>query len=96
MNPKGVYISSELGRWGSNIFWALATPILGRKRVIFPFPSDIKKSLHFVKKLIEEGEFKAVIDRIYPLEKIIDAYQYVATGQKIGNVVITMVKDGKV
>jgi len=96
LKPKGIYISSELGRWGSNVFWALATPILGGKRVIFPFPADIKKSLLFVKNLIEEREFKAVVDRTYPLEKIIEAYQYVATGQKIGNVVITMAQDGKV
>lgn len=88
LKPKGVYISSELGRWGSNIFWALITPILKGKKVIFPLPVNIKKSLLFIKELIEKGKFVAVIDRTYSFEDIIEAYQYVATGQKTGNVVI--------
>lgn len=62
----------------------------GNKKVIFPTPGNIKRSILFVKKLFEEGRFKAVIDREYPLEKIAEAYQYVVTGQKTGNVVITL------
>ena len=42
------------------------------------------------KGLMEEGRFKAVIDREYPLEAIVDAYKYVGTEQKTGNVVITV------
>lgn len=91
LNPKGIYMSSELGWMASNIFYALVTPIFGGKKVIFPLPAAIKKSLSFIKQLIEEGKFKPVIDRSYPIEKIIEAYQYVQTGQKTGNVVIKMV-----
>ena len=91
LNPKGIYISSELGWMASNIFHAMVTPLFRGKKVIFPIPVDIKKSLSFIKKLIEEGKFEAVIDRTYPLEKIIEAYKYVQTGQKTGNVVINMV-----
>jgi len=40
--------------------------------------------------LIEKNKFRPVIDRKYPLEKIAEAYTYVASGQKIGNVIITM------
>ncbi|MFC1771156.1 zinc-binding dehydrogenase [Candidatus Margulisiibacteriota bacterium] len=47
----------------------------------------------FVKKLIEEGNYKAVIDRKYLLENIIEAYKYIETGQKIGNVVISVKHD---
>ena len=39
---------------------------------------------------MEKGSFKAVIDRTYPLEKIAEEFTYVATGQKIGNVIVTM------
>ncbi len=39
---------------------------------------------------MEEGKFKAVVDRKYSLEKIAEAFRYVETGQKIGNVVITV------
>ncbi|MBC7000449.1 NAD(P)-dependent alcohol dehydrogenase [Cytophaga sp. FL35] len=88
--PKGVYISTELGKRGANIFWALITPLFRRKRVIFPIPSNIKDSLNTMKVLIENGQFHPLIDKIYPFEKIVDAYEYVSSGQKVGNVVIQM------
>jgi NADPH:quinone reductase-like Zn-dependent oxidoreductase len=44
----------------------------------------------YIKGLIESGEFKPQIDRRYPLDDIVDAYRYVETGQKIGNVVISV------
>lgn len=68
----------------------LITPLLGGKKVIFPMPLDIKTSLKFMNELIEMGHFKPVIDRVYPLDDIIEAFKYVLTGQKIGNVVISM------
>jgi NADPH:quinone reductase-like Zn-dependent oxidoreductase len=86
----GVYISSELGPYIQNPLLALATPFLGGKKVIFPVPSDIKRSLQFIKTLIEEGKFKPLIDRRFPLEKIADAFTYAASGQKIGNIILTI------
>lgn len=92
--PGGVYISSDLGYLAQNIFLPLITPILkpltGNKKTIFPTPVNIRRSLLLVKKLIEQGKFNAVIDRKFPLEHIIEAYKYVETGQKTGNVVITL------
>jgi NADPH:quinone reductase-like Zn-dependent oxidoreductase len=44
----------------------------------------------YFKELIESGEFKPVIDRTYPLDRIVEAYRYVETGQKTGNVVISI------
>lgn len=46
--------------------------------------------VRYFTELIESGQFKPVIDRTYPLDQIVEAYRYVETGQKIGNVVITV------
>lgn len=90
LQPKGIYISSELGAWSQNIFLALITPVLGGKKVIFPVPTNIPASISFVKDLLEKGKFLPVIDRTYPIEKIKEAYTYVTSGQKTGNVILRM------
>ncbi len=93
--PSGIYISSDPGPNWQNAFLPLTTAISGSRKVIFAIPFNMKRSLFLIKDLIEQGKFKPVIDRKYPLDKIAEAYEYVATGQKTGNVVITFEDSNK-
>jgi len=90
----GRYVSSELGPHAQNVYFALLGPLLapfaGGRRVMFPLPVDIERSLRRMRDLMERGKFRPVIDRTYPLERIREAFTYVASGQKIGNVIVTM------
>ena len=95
LKPGGMYFSSELGYMAQNLILALVTPIIGNKKVMFPIPKHSKEAIALFKELIEAGKFKGVIDRCYPLEEIVEAYKYVETGQKTGNVVITVAHNNK-
>ena len=85
LKKNGIFTSSGGFEF---LAWSLITKITGGKKVLFIPPKDIKGNLGFIKKLIEEGRFRPLIDRTYPLDKIAEAFTYVGTGQKIGNVII--------
>jgi NADPH:quinone reductase-like Zn-dependent oxidoreductase len=88
--PGGIYISSDPGPNWENAYLPLTTAITGNKKVIFAIPFHMKRSLSLIRELIERNLFKPVIDRKYSLEKIAEAYRYVETGQKTGNVLISL------
>jgi NADPH:quinone reductase-like Zn-dependent oxidoreductase len=92
LTHKGIYISTELGKNAENIFLALSTKLWGGKKVLFPIPVIDKKDVLFLKELVEKGDFKPVIDRYYPLDQITEAYKYVESGQKTGNVILRIVE----
>ena len=84
------YLSSELGPLSLNPILALITPLFGGKKIMFPIPRDEPEMVRYLKELIESGAFRPLVDRRYPLDQIADAYRYVETGRKIGNVVISV------
>ena len=88
LNQGGIYLATD---HLFNLVRALWTAHLGDKKVVFPIPPRYtKQDVVFLKGLMEAGRYRAVIDRSYPLADVIEASRYVETGQKTGNVVLTV------
>ena len=88
LKPGGAYLPTD--GWG-NFAMALWTRWFGDKKVRVAIPPRYEKEhVLLVKRLIEAGEYRAVIDRAYALEDVVEATRYVETGQKTGNVVLTV------
>jgi len=90
LKPDGVFAATDLGPHNQNLFLLLWSAITLSKKVVLPLPKTTKAFVDFLKVRMEAGEFRAVIDRRYPLEAIADAYRYVETGEKTGIVVINV------
>jgi NADPH:quinone reductase-like Zn-dependent oxidoreductase len=85
--PGGSYLPTD--GW-LNIVMPLFTRRANRRvRMQLP-PRYRKEDVLLLKRLLEEGRYRPVIDRTYPLEEVVEASRYVETGQKTGNVVLTV------
>lgn len=93
LKSTGVFSATDLGPWWQNILLALWSSLRGSGRVVFPALRSSQSFIEFLREHLASGEFRAVIDRSYPLEEIIDAYRYVDTEQKTGIVVIEIVPE---
>jgi NADPH:quinone reductase-like Zn-dependent oxidoreductase len=88
LKPGGIYLPTDGMR---NVAIAAWTSRIGDRKVIFDLPPKfMKKDVVMLAGLMDTGKYKAVIDRRYPLEQIVEATKYVETHQKVGNVVITL------
>lgn len=89
LNNTGTYASTELGPWCQNVIHAMAAKLSGNRRAIFPIPRDVKACQRKTIELLSAESYRPLVDRCYPFEQIVDAYRYVSTGMKTGNVVVT-------
>jgi NADPH:quinone reductase-like Zn-dependent oxidoreductase len=94
LRPHGIYLSTELGPRAENPFFALVTPLFGGRRVKFPIPKHSKQIVEHFRTRMESGAFTPLVDRRYQLAQIVDAYHYVETGEKVGNVLISVDAEG--
>jgi NADPH:quinone reductase-like Zn-dependent oxidoreductase len=90
LKPGGTYIETDLGVMWHVPLLALGTRWIGDKRVRLPIPKYTKEDVLLVKRLVEEGKYRPVIDRTYALEDVVEATRYVEKGQKTGNVVLEL------
>jgi NADPH:quinone reductase-like Zn-dependent oxidoreductase len=92
LKPGGVYITMDLGFMYHVPLAALATRFVGSRRASLGIGRYQKEDLLLIKKLVDSGKYRSVIDRTYTLDEIVDAVAYVESGQKTGNVVLRVMR----
>jgi NADPH:quinone reductase-like Zn-dependent oxidoreductase len=91
LNPGGIYAATDLGFMWHVPLLAVLTKRIGDRKVSFAVTRTTKADVLLLRELVEAGEYRPVIDRIYPLEDVVEATRYVETHQKTGNVVLTVI-----
>jgi NADPH:quinone reductase-like Zn-dependent oxidoreductase len=95
LKPGGMFIETDLGFLWHVPLVTLLTKWIGDKRVKLGIARYKKEDVLLLSELIEAGKYRAVTDRRYPLENVVEATKYVETEQKTGNVVLTVTPGAK-
>ena len=93
LKQNGIYLLASFKI--KQLFQMLWTSITPGKKVICMLSSDSPEDLALIRKLVEEGKIKSIIDRCYPLEQTAEAHRYVEKGYKTGSVIIAMENNNK-
>jgi NADPH:quinone reductase-like Zn-dependent oxidoreductase len=90
LKPDGVYVATD---GLENLLTWVAMRLVGRKRLRFASGRRSREDIQLLKQLIEAGEYRAVVDRVYPIDQVVEAHRYVESWHKAGNVVLTIAPD---
>jgi NADPH:quinone reductase-like Zn-dependent oxidoreductase len=95
LTPEGTFMATDVGPYGEYLPLIIWSSISKNNRVLVPLPprGSGQAFVEYLKARMEAGQFRAAIDRRYPLDEIAEAYRYVETGQKAGIVAINVVAD---
>jgi NADPH:quinone reductase-like Zn-dependent oxidoreductase len=85
LKPEGMYVTTAPG-----FMWHDAAVSLVARKAKLGIVRYRKQDILLLAGLLQEGKYRPVVDRTYPLEDVVDAHRYVETGQKTGNVVLTV------
>ncbi|GJL81428.1 MAG: alcohol dehydrogenase [marine bacterium B5-7] len=88
LKPKGRYLMANPRM--SDMLRSVFTSMFTDKTVIFVFAGEKEEELLALKKMIEEGKLKSIVDKIYPLEQAAEAHRRVETEQRLGTIVISV------
>ena len=90
LKPGGTFTDTDPGFMWHVPMLSVLTRWIGDMKVALGITRYAKQDVELLKQLIEAGEYRPVVDRRYPLEDVVEAHRYVETGQKTGNVVLTV------
>jgi NADPH:quinone reductase-like Zn-dependent oxidoreductase len=83
LNPGGKLIAINVG------LMANLTSVL-HGDMVSGVAEETVEDLDVLKTLLEAGDIKPVVDKVFPMNRVVDAHRYLEAGQKSGNVVLTM------
>jgi NADPH:quinone reductase-like Zn-dependent oxidoreductase len=97
LKPEGAFMATDIGPWGQYLPLLIWSAIARNNRVTVPLPprASARAFVEALRACMAAGQFRAVIDRIYPLDAIAEAYRYGETGQKAGIVVIRVAENDR-
>lgn len=90
LKPGAPFLTTDFGHRSENLRLILTTRWFGDNRVRLPIPTDARAHVRLVRDLLAAGDLRPVVDKTFALDDINEAYRYVGSAQKLGNVVVTV------